>query len=88
MTKTNATVRLKLSSKQQGQIIIDSLKPETSHPASRRSKATIRLEDRVLILEIEAYDTTALRASLNSYLRWINSILDVLNNLKTHECLQ
>ncbi|HJW97931.1 MAG TPA: KEOPS complex subunit Pcc1 [Candidatus Bathyarchaeia archaeon] len=46
------------------------------------------MEDRVLILEIEAYDTTALRASLNSYLRWINSILDVLNNLKTHEYLQ
>lgn len=85
MTKTNATVRLKLSSKQQGQIIIDSLKPETSHPASRRSEVTIRMEDRVLILEIEAYDTTALRASLNSYLRWINSILDVLKNLKTHE---
>ena len=88
MTKTNATVRLKLSSKKQGQIIIDSLKPETSNPTSRRSKATIRMEDGVLILEIEAYDTTALRASLNSYLRWINSILDILINLKTHECLQ
>jgi KEOPS complex subunit Pcc1 len=86
--KTKATVNLILPSKQQAQIIIDALKPEISHPPSRRSKAIMRIEDRVLILEIETEDTTALRASLNSYLRWIKSVCDVLKNLKAYKCLQ
>jgi tRNA threonylcarbamoyladenosine modification (KEOPS) complex Pcc1 subunit len=35
-----------------------------------------------LILKIEAKDTVALRAALNAYLRWINSMLNVFQILE------
>lgn len=84
MLKAKATLRMKFSSKEQQQIIVDSLKPEVSNPSSHRSKISLHDENGLLVLEIEASDTTALRASLNSYLRWINSILNVLEKLKNH----
>jgi tRNA threonylcarbamoyladenosine modification (KEOPS) complex Pcc1 subunit len=34
---------------------------------------------------VEATDTTALRATLNSYLRWTSALADVLENLKPAE---
>ncbi len=85
--KSRATVSLKLPSKKEAQIIVTSLKPETLRGSSHRSEASVRTEGRVLVLEIEAKDTTALRASLNAYLRWINSIFDILKNLKANESL-
>ena len=84
--KAKATVRLKFSPKQR-QIILNSLKPEISNPASHRSRAKLYTKNGMVILQIEANDSTALRASLNSYLRWINSILNVLETLKAHQQL-
>ena len=84
--KAKATVRLKFSPKQR-QIILNSLKPEILNPASHRSRAKLYTENGMVILQIEANDSTALRASLNSYLRWINSILNVLETLKAHQQL-
>lgn len=82
--KAKATLRMRFSSKEKKQIIADSLGPEVSNSSSHRSKVSLHDENGLLVLEIEASDTTALRASLNSYLRWINSILDVLEKLKSH----
>ncbi|HVO85870.1 MAG TPA: KEOPS complex subunit Pcc1 [Candidatus Eisenbacteria bacterium] len=82
--KTKAIVRLKLS-EQQRQIILDSLKPEVSNPASHRSRTSLYTKEELMILEIEAKDTTALRASLNSYLRWMSSILSVLKTLRAQQ---
>jgi tRNA threonylcarbamoyladenosine modification (KEOPS) complex Pcc1 subunit len=42
-------------------------------------------EGEYLILKIEAKDTVALRAALNAYLRWINSILNVFQTLEREE---
>jgi len=42
-------------------------------------------EGSFLILKIEAKDTVALRAALNAYLRWINSILNVFKTLEGEE---
>jgi tRNA threonylcarbamoyladenosine modification (KEOPS) complex Pcc1 subunit len=80
--KTSATVRLKFSSKQKLQTVLDSLKPEIKSPATNRARTRLKQEDGSLVLNVEADDTVALRASLNAYLRWINSILNVLEGLE------
>jgi tRNA threonylcarbamoyladenosine modification (KEOPS) complex Pcc1 subunit len=58
-------------------IIIKSLKPELESNISDRSKVLIEASERGLILKVEAKDITALRAAVNSYLYWINGIIDI-----------
>ena len=82
--KARATVRLKLSSRQKLQTILRSLEPEINSPTAR-SRASLTGEGDYLILKIEAKDTVALRAALNAYLRWINSILNVFQTLERGE---
>ncbi len=40
-----------------------------------RSEVSLRTEGDALVIEIKAEDTTALRASLSSYLRWLSAAL-------------
>jgi tRNA threonylcarbamoyladenosine modification (KEOPS) complex Pcc1 subunit len=57
---------------------VDGLTPEIQRQVGTRSKATLATEEEVLVLVVEAEDTVALRAALNAYLRWINSMVNVL----------
>lgn len=69
--KAQATVRLNFSSEKQLQAVLQALKPETETPSSSRSKVAMTSENQSLILEFSAKDTSALRASMNSYLRLV-----------------
>jgi tRNA threonylcarbamoyladenosine modification (KEOPS) complex Pcc1 subunit len=61
--------------------VFEALKPEVkSH--TLRSRAILKMGGKFLLLKIEARDAVALRAALNAYLRWINSIMEVLKTLK------
>ncbi|MDI6642345.1 MAG: KEOPS complex subunit Pcc1 [Elusimicrobiota bacterium] len=48
-----------------------------------RSQTILEKEGNFLVLRIEAKDTVALRATVNAYLRWINSMTKVLEVLET-----
>jgi tRNA threonylcarbamoyladenosine modification (KEOPS) complex Pcc1 subunit len=58
-------------------IIIKSLRPELESNITDRSKVLIEASEKGLILKVEAEDVTALRAAVNSYLYWINGIIDI-----------
>jgi len=79
--KAKATVRLQLSSEKHLAALINALKPETNRPATKRSKVLLTRDSQFLVLTVEASDTVALRAALNAYLRWINSVFSVLETL-------
>lgn len=81
-TIAKAKVRLKFATGEQLQIVFNSLNPEAKIPTSHRARTTLEKEYDFLLVNIEAEDTVALRASLNAYLRWINSILNVLEVVK------
>lgn len=76
--KANAVIRIKIPSKECMAIVYQALAPEAAKPATIRSKAQLKIEDDLLILEVEARDTVALRAALNAYLRWIACLCNVL----------
>ena len=80
--KAKATVRLKFSSKKRLTVLINALMPEASRPATKRSKVMLTRNSHFLVLTVKASDTVALRATLNSYLRWINSTVSVLDALE------
>lgn len=79
--RARATVRLRFKSARQLETVLEAIIPEVKSSVSRRARTTIEKEDETLVLRVEARDTVALRASLNAYLRWINSTLKVLEVL-------
>ncbi|MGQ9551175.1 MAG: KEOPS complex subunit Pcc1 [Candidatus Bathycorpusculaceae bacterium] len=80
--RAKAVVRLKFPSEEHVNIVCRALMPEVEKPTTTRSRATLKKENTFLVLEVQAKDTVALRATLNAYLRWINSTSNVLETLK------
>lgn len=80
--KRNAVVRFRFPSEKHLEVVFRALEPEARKPPTKRSRATLEKENTFLVLKIEAKDTVALRAVANAYLRWINSMANVLEFLQ------
>jgi tRNA threonylcarbamoyladenosine modification (KEOPS) complex Pcc1 subunit len=63
------------------EIIFQSLRPETEMHTTR-SRTKLEKQSACMVLDIRAVDTVALRATSNAYLRWIQSLIDVLEILE------
>lgn len=74
--KRNATIQIELPTEKLAQLLLTALQPEAKKSATSRSRVFVESRDKILILQIEAKDTSALRATLNSYLRWIALVRD------------
>ena len=60
----------------EARIISESLDPEIKHRIPK-TKINVSLSGKTFSIEIEADDISTLRAACNSYLRWINTALNV-----------
>jgi KEOPS complex subunit Pcc1 len=78
-----AVVHIHFSSENQLKVILDALKPETKTSSTNRSKVQMTTENQTLVLEFNASDTSALRASVNSYLRLIGVAMNLQNLTKS-----
>ena len=88
--KAQAIIRLNFSSEKQLKVVLEALKPETKTPPTRRSKVQMKGEGNSLTLNFRARDTSALRAAVNSYLRWIlltKNVLESVSELVTKSVL-
>ena len=83
--RAQASVRLKFKSREQLESVFRALEPETRTVLTKRSKVKVSIEKGFLILDFEAADTSALRASMNSYLHWILLTKDVLESLEQNQ---
>ena len=86
--KAHVIVRLNFPSERHLKIVLDALQPETKTPPSFRSRVKMDGVGTTLTLSFEASDTSALRAALNSYLRWINIVNDsclVLDSIRKEQ---
>jgi len=77
-----ATVRLKFATQKQLATLIEALTPEANAQVTRRASVKLEKDGLFLVLTVEADDTVALRATLNAYLRWINSTVNVMNAIE------
>lgn len=75
--KAQAVIRLNFSSEKQLQVVLQALKPETEASSTSRSEVHMTVEGQGLVLDFRAKDTSALRASMNSYLRLIGVAMDL-----------
>jgi len=64
-------------------IIIRSLKPELERSLSERSSVVLEASDRGVVVKVVADDMVALRAAVNSYLYWIQGIMDIGSRLQS-----
>ena len=69
---------VEFNSEHHAQIIYNSIKPELSFSRNDRSTTTIQLKNKSIIIEINSKDVVSLRASINSYVRWINLSMEIL----------
>jgi tRNA threonylcarbamoyladenosine modification (KEOPS) complex Pcc1 subunit len=76
--RAKASVHLKLISEKQLTTLIDALMPEVKAPVTRRANVKLDKDGLFLTLTVEAEDTVALRSTLNAYLRWIGSTINVI----------
>lgn len=64
----------------QAEIIYKSVLPEFETSPDYRSKMTLELNNKSLIIKINAKDSTSFRASINSAIKWIK-LSSQINNL-------
>jgi len=57
-------------------IVLKSIDPEIRNKIPK-IKVQVKLDKNKFFINISAYDTSSLRAAINSYLRWINTALEV-----------
>lgn len=63
--------------------VFKALYPETIRLISRRVSVTLEKTEGAIVLKFNAKDSTALRAALNSYLRWFSTVKKSLEYVKT-----
>ena len=81
--KASTIISLHFPSKKRLEMVLKALKPEIErHQFMRRSKVNVSNRQKSLILNFEAEDASALRASINSYLRWIMLINDSFQTIE------
>ncbi len=81
-THAQASIRLKFEAEKQVDTLLSALMPEANAPQTHRAAIKLQKDGTCLTLTVEAEDTVALRATLNSYLRWIQSALNVIDVVK------
>jgi tRNA threonylcarbamoyladenosine modification (KEOPS) complex Pcc1 subunit len=70
--KVQVVVNIEVPSEKDLQVIMQALEPEIKLTSSSRSKVSLSTEGNKLILHLEAKDSSAMRAAVNSYLRLID----------------
>jgi tRNA threonylcarbamoyladenosine modification (KEOPS) complex Pcc1 subunit len=77
-TCAKASINLKFADAKQLSAAVAALKPEVNSPVTHRAKVDLQVKENVLVLMVDADDTVALRATVNAYLRWIASTVNVI----------
>ncbi len=81
-TSSKAEILLKFASQKHVVTLLDALTPEANALVTRRANVKLEKDGLTLLLTVEAEDTVALRATLNAYLRWINSAVNVMDTVE------
>ncbi len=76
----SATVEFEFKSAREAEAVRQALRPEEALPASTKCRASIQRRKNVLCLQVDAGDTAALRAALNSFLRWAIVARDMIKS--------
>ncbi|AWX33292.1 KEOPS complex subunit Pcc1 [Methanosphaera sp. BMS] len=63
---------VEFDSAEDASIVYNSILPEIEAETNERSRTNLTLDSKKLVINIISKDIVSLRASINSYVRWIN----------------
>ena len=69
---------IELDNSHDAEIVYNSIKPEVTFARNERSTTEIELRENTINIEIFSNDVVSLRASINSYVRWIKLATEIL----------
>ncbi len=72
MISAKAKIALVFDSQKKANAIYDAFLPEIHAGPTDRAKVLLHLEKNIMNIDITAADSASLRASVNTYSRWIN----------------
>jgi tRNA threonylcarbamoyladenosine modification (KEOPS) complex Pcc1 subunit len=79
--KSRSVLEIPLDSEQKAMILYSALLPETESIPSDRASSRVTVCGTSLVVEIEATDLTAMRASLNSFVAWISACMRTIESI-------
>ena len=79
--RTKATIRVKFNTERQLKSLLNAIEPETNSPSTHRANVKLEQDDLFLVMLVETEDTVSLRATVNTYLHWINSTLKIIDTV-------
>lgn len=68
--QASSVIELPFQDSETANTVCDSIKTEELLPKNARAEVEISCRENILSLDVNARDTAALRAALNSFLRW------------------
>ncbi|BDZ70797.1 KEOPS complex subunit Pcc1 [Methanobacterium petrolearium] len=78
LKQVEAQFEIEFDSQKEAEIVLSAIQPEICDSPSDRAMTEVKCENKVLFIYIKAQDSPSLRASINSYLRWITLSQQVL----------
>ncbi len=69
---------IELDNSHEAEIVYNSIKPEITYAHNERSISEIELDENIINIKIFSNDVVSLRASINSYVRWIKLSDEIL----------
>ena len=78
-----ATIHLRFPSEKMTSIITGALDPETRSSVTNRSRVILKQKQQTITLIFISKDTTAIRASLNSYLSWLHLLFELYHTIES-----
>ena len=72
-------VNIKLEDKNTCELLYDALVLESTYNPNERAQANLEKDGDTLILKIDANDSISARASINSFMKWINLSLQIIS---------
>lgn len=78
LTGIETIFNIELEDSDEARIIYNSIRPEISYARNERSTTEIELDNNIIVIKILSKDVVSLRASINSYVRWIKLSSEIL----------
>ena len=73
------TLKFQLSDSKTCNLLYDALALESGYNPNDRAQAQLKIYNNLLILEIHAKDPISARASINSFMKWIDLSLQIIS---------
>lgn len=71
LESVEAQFEIEFDSPKEAEIVLSAIQPEITDSPSDRTTTEVKCENKTLVIDIKAQDSPSLRASVNSYLRWV-----------------